>query len=111
MMFSLAQRSSIKVNMLIVSGKGFRLHGGSTVGNNTDSISTDPQFTLISEKLVYNGWRKVVSKEIIMPTGKNVVFDVVTQKEPSVTVFIWDRLSSTATLVQEYHPGVQKMVR
>jgi len=105
----------------MASRKGlFRLHGGSTTGNDTvgasrsmnttDSTITDPQFTVLSEKLVYNGWRKVSSKEVIMPNGKNVVFDVITQKEPSVTVFIWDRRTSTATLVQEYHPGVQKMM-
>jgi hypothetical protein len=111
----------------MASKKGLlRLHGGSVIGNDTvliketvdisrsinttDSTVTDPQFTIVSEKLVYNGWRKVSSKEVIMPNGNNVIFDVITQKEPSVTVFIWDRRTSTATLVQEYHPGVQKMV-
>ena len=45
-----------------------------------------------------------------MPNAKTVMFDVVTQKSPSVTVFIWDRVTATATLVQEYHPGVNRMM-
>lgn len=67
-------------------------------------------FTILGERLVYNGWRKVIRKEVNMPHNRTVFFDVVTQNAPSVSVFIWDTHSSTATLVQEYHPGVEKMM-
>ena len=77
--------------------------------NNTDLCNT-LGFEVVGESLVYDGWRKVVRKEIIMPNKRNVMFDVVTQKSPSVTVFVWDRETATATLVQEYHPGVEKMM-
>jgi hypothetical protein len=67
-------------------------------------------FKVVSESLVYDGWRKVNRKQILLPNNKTAAFDVVTQNSPSITVFIWDRESSTATLVQEYHPGVEKMM-
>ena len=77
--------------------------------NATDSTPTS-KFTILGEKVVYSGWRKVIRKEVNMPNDRNVFFDVVTQKAPSVSVFIWDTQSSTATLVQEYHPGVEKLM-
>ena len=77
---------------------------------NGTGLSETLGFKVASQKLVYDGWRKIVRKEVVLPNEKNVFFDVVTQKAPSVTVFVWDRNSSTATLVQEYHPGVNRMM-
>ena len=67
-------------------------------------------FNVVSESLVYDGWRKISRKQIRLPNNKTAAFDIVEQKSPSVTVFIWDSESSTATLVQEYHPGIEKMM-
>ena len=74
------------------------------------AINKTSSFKVVSETLVYDGWRKVNRKQILLPNNKTAAFDIVTQKTPSVTVFIWDRESSTATLVQEYHPGIEKMM-
>lgn len=87
-------------------------------GNTDAEVKSDGQaqpyqvsdFIVKSRKIVYDGWRKVAQKEIMMPNQRISKFDVVTQGAPSVAVFIWDRASSTATLVQEYHPGVQRLM-
>ena len=82
---------------------------GKLPGNDVD-LSTALGYKVVKEELVYDGWRKVIRKEITMPDSKNVKFDVLTQKGGSVTVFIWDSKSNTATLIQEYHPGVNRMM-
>jgi NUDIX domain len=85
-----------------------RLHGGCS------EASTNPNqkpCTVIGEKVVYDGWRKVVRKEVVMPNAKSVLFDVVTTNGmPAVAVFVWDKESCTATVLQEYHPGPEKMM-
>lgn len=97
------------------------IHDNSTDNSINDCITTDlntlytpdtihPEFPIVSKTLVYDGWRKITRKEIHMPNKAGVMFDVITQKSPSVVVFIWDRVTSTSTLVQEYHPGVEKMM-
>lgn len=73
-------------------------------------INITSSFKVVGESLVYDGWRKINRKQILLPNNKTAAFDIVTQNSPSVTVFIWDRESSSATLVQEYHPGVEKMM-
>ena len=80
------------------------------IARNDSNLSETLGFKVLNENLVYDGWRKIVRKEVVLPNEKKVLFDVVAQQSPSVTVFIWDRESSTATLVQEYHPGVNKMM-
>ena len=71
----------------------------------------DFEFKVLNKTIVYDGWRKIIRKEVNMPQKKSVMFDVVTTLGmPSITVFIWDTKSATATLIQEYHPGVEKMM-
>lgn len=76
---------------------------GRTFSRKCNSQSESVQ--TLSEKVVYEGYRNMVRRNVIMPTGRNVSFDIVTQKYPSVVVFIWDTNTSTTTLVKEYHPG------
>lgn len=81
---------------------------GMTSSSNETSAAA-PIFHVVSEKMVYDGWRKVVKKEIIFPNKKSVIFDVITN-QPAVSVFVWDSKSATATLIQEFHPGVEKLM-
>ena len=66
-------------------------------------------FNVLSQKMVYDGWRKVMKKEIEFPNKRKVIFDVLTNL-PAVSVFAWDRRTATATLIQEYHPGVERLM-
>jgi hypothetical protein len=85
-----------------------RLSGGFTEGNGTISSES---CTIVGRKVVYNGWRKVLQKEVIMPNKKSVLFDVVTTNGmPAIAVFVWDKESCTATILQEYHPGPERMM-
>ncbi len=81
----------------------------SSSSNNIDETSPAPVFHVVSEKMVYDGWRKVMKKEIIFPNQKSVTFDVLTN-QPAVAVFVWDVPSATATLIQEFHPGVERLM-
>ncbi|CAM9470554.1 unnamed protein product [Choristocarpus tenellus] len=44
----------------------------------------------VGEKSVYKGWRGIVRRRVKGPTGKVILYDVITQEHPSVLVFIWD---------------------
>ena len=50
-----------------------------------------------------------MKKEIIFPNKQKVVFDVLTNL-PAVSIFAWDSRTATATLIQEYHPGVERLM-
>jgi len=74
------------------------------------STSRFPLFQVVSETKVYNGWRKVIKKDVIMPNGAPASFDIFSQGAPSIAVFIWDRKTKTTTLIQEYYPGLNKVM-
>lgn len=82
-------------------------NNSTTTKNIKDS---DPIVSKVSEKTVYQGYRTVLRREVILPNQRNVSFDVVYQKSPSIVVFIWHKDSSTSTLIREYHPGVEKFM-
>lgn len=78
--------------------------------NHSDGPISENLFELLGQNIVYDGWRKILRKEIKMPDGHTSMFDVVTQGCPSVIVFTWDSKTSTTTLIREYHPGPGKIM-
>jgi hypothetical protein len=64
------------------------------------------EYKILRNQTVYKGWRNIVQRDIVLPSGKLSTYDVVSQDHPSVGVFVWNSTSSTTTLVREYHPGV-----
>lgn len=68
----------------------------------------EERVTLIREAVVYAGYRNMLHREVRFPTGKQVVYDIVDQRHPSVVVFAWDSRTCTTTMIREYHPGVNK---
>ncbi len=65
-----------------------------------------------SEKVVYEGYRNMIRRDVLLPNGNKASFDIVTQKSPSsVVVFAWDTRSKTTTLVSEYHPGANCVMK
>lgn len=64
--------------------------------------------TLVNEAVVYAGYRNMLHRGVRFPNGKQVVYDIVDQRHPSIVVFAWDSRTCTTTLIREYHPGVNK---
>ena len=74
-------------------------HDNAKCINSMNSIPNNG-FTKINESIVYAGkYRKIIQKKIKYPNGKLIDFEVLTQGCSSVTVFVWDRNTSTTTLV------------
>jgi len=69
-----------------------------------------PDFSVIGEDLVYNGWRKVIRRDVLMPNGRKTSFDINSQGAPSTVVFIWNTNSNTTTLLKEYYPGTNEVM-
>lgn len=78
-----------------------------TIGHS--SVTSMGDFVKNSEELMFSGWRKVVRKNVSMPNGKQVSFDINYQGNPSVAVFNWDTTTKTCTLIREYHPGIEEI--
>eukprot|EP01041_Mallomonas_annulata_P010313 gene10313-21516_t len=78
--------------------------------NSTTSSKSTPLFPVVSEELVYNGWRKVTKRDVIMPNGIRTSYDIFSQGAPSIVVFVWDRKTRSTTLVREYYPGVKDIL-
>lgn len=81
-----------------------------TKGQNDSTSSFNQTFTLLQEKVMYEGYRNIVRREVILPTGRHVLFDILTQRHLSVVVFVWNTATRTTTLVREYHPGPNKFM-
>lgn len=66
----------------------------------------------LNEETVFAGkYRSIVRRDILMPDNLTIAhFDVLHQTHESVGVFVWDTATCTATLVEEYHPGIESMM-
>lgn len=71
---------------------------------------SDADFQILSKALAFNGYRRIIQKEVQYPDKRISKFDVVSQGCPSVVVFTWDTKSSTTTLIKEFHPGVENVL-
>ena len=80
-----------------------------------DSIMTG--FKILSDTVLHDNWRKLVSRKVQLPSGKTADFEIVSQgdrggrvTDQAVMVFVWHRSNRTATLTQEYMPAVHAFV-
>ena len=103
----------VRSNRIVTSSMGrsvFRMLSTSNDQPIPLSVSTDEKFQLLTEKIVYNRYKKVIQKDVRYPNGKIVSFDVISQGCPSILVFPWDIPTKTTTLVREYQPGTNKVM-
>ena len=110
---SLLQRSSAALGIL---------RGGNDARHNydTDDISRQQSlegFKILSETVLHDNWRKLVSRRVELPSGHKADFEIVSQgdrggrvSDQAVLVFCWNRQTQTATLIREYMPAVHKLV-
>ncbi|CAM9466638.1 unnamed protein product [Chrysoparadoxa australica] len=61
--------------------------------------------SFVSDRIVYENYRRMLQRDIKLPTGKVVTFDVLDQEHESVLVFVWHTATSTTTLIKEFQPG------
>jgi len=74
------------------------------------STPSTPTIQKLGDKVMYSRYRTIIQRDVIIPTGKTVSFDIVHQEHPSIVVFSWNISSSTCTLIREYHPGPQVFI-
>ena len=73
----------------------------------TGADADKKMFNFLGDTIAYSGYRKMINRKIEFP-NKVITFDIVSQGNPSVIVFIWDSFSNTSTLIKEYHPGTNE---
>lgn len=79
-----------------------------TIDNDFHSIDKDfESFSKIQDDVVFQGWRKIVRRKLQMPNGNIKDFDILSTAT-SIVVFTWDSSTKTTTLIQEYHPGIER---
>ena len=87
-----------------------QLNSQSSNFSSTSIVDGTDLVKVVNETVVFSGYRNILRRDVILPTGKNVSFDIVHQKFPSIVVFNWDTASATCTLIKEYHPGPQVII-
>ena len=78
------------------------------INNIKSAEEYEKEFKVIKNETAYSGWRKIIRREVINPNGKSTIYDIVSQSGGSIGVFPWNTVTSTTTLIREYHPGVGK---
>jgi len=78
-----------------------------TTGPERSAQYQDNDIIKVSESVVFKGYRNIIRRDYLLPTGKSASYDILTQKHLSVVVFVWNTTSSTTTLIREYHPGAE----
>jgi hypothetical protein len=100
---------------------GIYVRGGTDENNyNNDG------FHLISDTVLYEKWRKLIRRQVRLPSGLLVDFEIVAQSsgqhrsdegnnnhgatttDQAVVVFVWNTATQTATLIREYMPSVHR---
>ncbi|KAJ1397894.1 hypothetical protein B484DRAFT_424984 [Ochromonadaceae sp. CCMP2298] len=71
-------------------------------------VDADVQKT--GETVAFEGYRNIIKRDFLLPTGQEISYDILTQNHLSVVVFAWNSTSSTATLIREYHPGAEQFM-
>ena len=86
------------------------LNSQSSKFSNNSIVDGPDLVKVVNEKVVFSGYRNILRRDVILPTGKNVSYDIVHQEFPSIVVVNWDTATATCTLIKEYHPGPQVLI-
>ncbi|GKZ01212.1 hypothetical protein MPSEU_001072500 [Mayamaea pseudoterrestris] len=81
-------------------------------GGSDHGISTNNDFAIISDRVIHDGWRKLVRRTVTLPSSLQVEFEIVGQRgtDQAVLVFVWHSRTKTVTLIREYMPALHKRV-
>jgi hypothetical protein len=96
---------------LFASSSASTTNSTSTTGSSVSTIhKIDDDFNKfhkVNDEVVFSGWRKIVRRKLQFPNGSIKDFDIL-NTATSIVVFNWDSRTKTTTLIQEYHPGIEK---
>jgi hypothetical protein len=72
----------------------------------------DDTYTILNETVMYDGWRRLIRRTVLLPSSLQVDFEIVAQKgsDKAVLVFVWDSATKRATLIREYMPSVHRLM-
>eukprot|EP01038_Epipyxis_sp_PR26KG_P016013 gene16013-21732_t len=108
---SLTSRKALLSTLMINVKSLHHKYNSSDCTNTAHSSQRMSEVKKIGEEVVYRGYRNVVRKQILLPSSENIInYDTIDAKSTSVTVFVWDRNTSTCTLIREYHPGIEEFM-
>jgi hypothetical protein len=96
-----------------------QLRGG---GQEDDAAAanTVDGFELLSDTVIYEKWRRLVSRKVRLPSGRTADFEIVGQSaggtrndeddvtDQAVLIFVWHTATKTATLIREYMPALHR---
>lgn len=82
----------------------------SPLTSNSNKFTDIPSFPVVQERVVYNGWRRVIQRDVVLPSGIQTSYDIYTQSAPCVVIFVWDTITKTTTLLREFYPGPMKVM-
>jgi hypothetical protein len=79
-------------------------------------------FTILSDTVLYEKWRKLTSRQVRMPSGRVADFEIVGQSnggprldgetaptDQAVLIFVWHARTRTTTKIREYMPAMHAM--
>ena len=74
---------------------------------NTSKTEVDG-FTLLSDTILHDHWRRLILRQVQLPSGLVADFEIVGQRgsDEAVLVFCWNTRQKTATLIREYMPAM-----
>jgi hypothetical protein len=112
---SFIRRSKVLIEASRVFPIELSLRGG---GSFDLFVDKDPEgFEILSETILHDNWRKLVSRQVRFPSKLVADFEIVSQgdrggkvSDGAVLVFVWNSATKTATLIREYMPSVHRFV-
>lgn len=113
LMSSITSSSSLSTNATTSSSLSNNVTTSSSISSSTipiDTLSIDDDFNKfqkVNDDVVFSGWRKIIRRKLQLPNGIIKDFDILSTAT-SIVVFTWDTKTKTTTLIQEYHPGIEK---
>lgn len=115
LMSSITSSSSLSTNATTSSSSSLSTNSttSSSISSSTipiDTLSIDDDFNKfqkVKDDVVFSGWRKIIRRKIQFPNSIIKDFDILSTAT-SIVVFTWDTTTKTTTLIQEYHPGIEK---
>jgi len=85
--------------------------------SNSNATNTGDGFTLLSDTVLHDQWRRLVCRRVRLPSGLVADFEIVGQSsrggdttDQAVLVFVWNTSRHTATLVREYMPATHSLM-
>lgn len=116
---AVAWKHTTSSDVPLLGGQSFFLasRGGGGDFSPPPSDNVVDGFALLSDTVLYDKWRRLISRKVRFPSGLVADFEIVSQSsghhgddsqggtDQAVLVFVWNTSTKTATLISEYMPS------